>query len=115
VAKYKVDGGKIYLLFDGGDIAECPDILDAKSRLCFRPQYYSLQCSYRTFSRAKSLCLISKRIHGQNGIDGYCYHVDGISVVVEVRSPRSDVLEQFLENLKNETNISIVEGTGTKD
>jgi len=114
-AKYKVDGGKIYLLLDG-DIAECPDILDAKSRLCFRPQYYSLQCLYRTLSRAKSLRLISKRIakscgHGQNGIDGYCFRVDEISVVVVVRSPHKNVLERFLENLKNDPNIYIVEGS----
>lgn len=113
MSQYHVDGGKIYVLFEN-EIAECPIVVDEKSKLCFKPKFYSLQFSYRTFTALSSLQLISKCIakasgHGQSGIDGYCCRVDSISVSVVVRSLSEKVLETFLSNLRKVDGITINE------
>jgi len=107
----------IYIYCSGEVIWQnAPPKVKAESRLCFRPQYYSLKLSYRTLSRTKCLRLIAKRVtkssgRGPEGIDGYCYRQGGLIVVVVVRSPHQSVVENFLKNMKKVKGVCVDENS----
>lgn len=112
------DDGMLFQLIGEGDLVACASgVVEHKAKLWFRPLFHSLSLTYRTLSQTKSLRLLAKRVaktnefKGRDGIDGYSYRLDGVTVGLVVRSPHENTLTRFLEKFRQQTGVVINEET----
>lgn len=112
------ENGRLFLLLGDGDLSACESgFVEEKAKLWFRPLYHALSFTYRTLLQTKNLCLLAKRVakvnefKGHDGIDGYSYRLDEITVGLVVRSPHENTLTKFYEKFRQESGVSIEEGS----
>ncbi len=114
--EFHSDDGMLFQLIGEGDLVACTSgVVEPQAKLWFRPLYHSLSLSYRTMSQTKSLRLLAKRVaktndfKGRDGIDGYSYRLDAVTVGLVVRSPHKSTLNRFLEKFRQQTGVVINE------
>lgn len=115
---FHADDGRLFQLIGEGDLVACTSgVVEHKAKLWFRPLYHSLSLTYRTLSQIDSLHFLAIRVakteefKGRDGIDGYSYRLDGVTVGLVVRSPHQSTLNQFLERFGQQSGVEIIEGS----